>query len=421
MSMAEKESAPRDTERVIWGARETRAIFPRIMKMLMVSFFILLGAVFTVNLLRSAPVKEEGLRASPQEPEPTTSLTPVIPALLQTASVRQGFPRIAWERELQGKPHLRWGDGRLYVCTQQGEVMALDPLAGTILWDISLGGWISSPPLAQFGNLYVGNANRRLYAMDGRSGRILWFFSTQGEIISSPVCSGGRVLFFADNDAVFKLMNRLYVVDGRTGALGWFYETPNWSKSPPALGESLVYVAGYERKLVALSLEDGREMWSFQAENIINNSPALLGDTLVISTVDGEILGLDALTGNCRWKASLAGPLWTAGCPACGIYLYYDRTGLLSAFRPDGGLAWTFRKEGLLFPLMRDGGGEIRVFDDGGRVHLLDPHTGMRKGIVHLPFSDPVSAEAEGGLIFVASGSGRLICFDEGMVEWWIP
>ncbi len=397
------------------------ALLPRVIKISVWAFFAFLGLVFVMNLLKSAPAGEEGANPAPQEPETKASLVPIAPVLIQTVSVKQGFPRIAWEREFQGKAHLIWGDGRLFVCTQQGEVMALDPQGGTTLWDTFLGGWISAPPLFQFGNLYVGNANRRLYALEGKSGRVLWFFTTQGEIISSPVASGGKVLFFADNDSVFKLMNRLHVVDGRTGSPGWFYETPNWSKSPPALGESLVYVAGYERKLVALSLETGREIWSFQAGNIITSSPVLLGHTLLVSAVDGELLGLDAQTGSLRWRSSLIGPLWTTGYPARGLYLYYDRAGSLAAFRPDGTVAWTFHGEGLLFLHAKDEAGEILAFDDRGKIHILDPNTGARKGIIHLPFPDPVSAEAEGGLVFVASASGRLICFDEGMVDWLVP
>jgi outer membrane protein assembly factor BamB len=410
----------RDNEPARPGVKR-RPILPVTLKGMVVAVLLFLGALFLANLLGSAPAQGPGANPVSRETEPSPSLVPHALALLQAASIQQGFPRLVWERELQGKSFLRRGDGYLFACTQQGEVLALDPRGGAVLWEVSLGGWISSPPLFRDGNLYTGNANRRLYALDGRSGRVLWFFPTQGEIISSPVTGGGMVFFFADNDSVFHLVNRLYVVDGKTGALRWSYETPNWSKSPPAVGDALVYAAGYERRLVALSLENGTEAWSYQADNIIDTSPALLGDTLVASTVDGEVLGLDALRGQVKWKASLPGPAWTAHDASRRLFLYYDRTGTLSAFLPDGRVAWSFRREGLLFPLVREEEGEIMVFDDGGRVHLLDSASGARTAILHLPFTDPVSAEADDGLLFVASGSGKLACFDLAQVEWLFP
>lgn len=394
---------------------------PRALKAMATAFLLALGAIFAVNLVGSAPAQKGGVKAPPREPEQVTCLVPHAQALLQVSSVRQGYPRVAWERQLPGKAHLRRGKACLYACTQQGDIMALDPRNGSVIWSTSLGGWVSSAPLFSEGFLYVGNADRRLYAIDANSGRTLWFFPTQGEIISSPVSGKGTVLFFADNDSVFKLVNRLYVVDGRTGALRWSYETPNWSKSPPAVGESLAYLAGYERKLVALSMENGAETWSFQAGNIINSSPVLLGGTVACSTVDGEVVGLDAITGALTWKTTMPGPTWTASGGPHRVFLYYDRTGTLSAFLPDGKVAWTFRKEGLLFSLVREEAGEIMVFEEGGRIHLLDPGTGKRSAIIHLPFPDPVSAEAEGSSIFVASGSGRLICFDVEQMDWIVP
>ncbi len=229
-------------------------------------------------------------------------------AMLRELSRLEVLPlRPRWEMETGGgQVRLALDGSRLYIASSTdaagSSLYCTDTGSGAVIWSRTLDSWISCPPSVWEGIIYVGTTSRTLYALDAASGAVLWSFTAQGEIITPPVVDSGVLLFFADNNAVFGLSNRLYALDPGGGALLWSYDTASWTPSPPATGHGLVYTAGSTSTVQALEINSGRERWSSPVDSVVFSSPLLNGDRVYVTTVNGRLYSLDALTGSRLWE-----------------------------------------------------------------------------------------------------------------------
>lgn len=114
----------------------------------------------------------------------------------------------------------------LYVGSRDGSLLALDQASGKIVWEVPLGGAVSSelvlttlpePDAAPNGILLVGTDNGELAAVDVASRRVRWRYRTDGKIRAAPVVVEGVVYFVNSRD-------QLYALDVRTGDWRWQYE-----------------------------------------------------------------------------------------------------------------------------------------------------------------------------------------------------
>ena len=66
----------------------------------------------------------------------------------------------------------------------------------------------------------------------------------------------------------------------------------------------MVFVGDNGGLLRALDKENGRTIWSFQADGVILSSPIILGKYLLFASLDKNLYCLDKRTGllNSKWK-----------------------------------------------------------------------------------------------------------------------
>ena len=60
-------------------------------------------------------------------------------------------------------------------------------------------------------------------------------------------------------------------------------------------------------------------------------TPAVYSDALYVPTNDGELLGIDGMTGEVRWRKQLEGPAWSSPVVVDGVLLQGDCSGTLYA------------------------------------------------------------------------------------------
>ena len=65
-------------------------------------------------------------------------------------------------------------------------------------------------------------------------------------------------------------------------------------------------------------------------------TPALYGDMLYIATNFGDLIGIDRMTGEERWRIGLVGPTWSSPVPVDDVLLQGDCGGTLHAFDISG-------------------------------------------------------------------------------------
>ena len=150
-----------------------------------------------------------------------------------------------------------------------------------------------------------------------------WIFTAGGQI-NGGLAVDGNVLY-ADT-----LAGDLYAIDMRDEHVFWHVKRPHALMSTPVLWRGLVYVGSGSNKLLtkkpslwgpgnsimgvpagdaiyAFDAASGALRWSFRTAGEDMPSPAIFRGVLVFANGDFHAYGLDAETGELRWKRKLNG------------------------------------------------------------------------------------------------------------------
>jgi outer membrane protein assembly factor BamB len=146
------------------------------------------------------------------------------------------------------------GAGRIYVCTNDGVLHAVNARTGQDDWTARApqGGdtFGYSSPLFANGRIYVGGlgANGDCYAINASDGSILWRCHTGAENYdSSPAVAGGTVV-------IGSVSGRLSWIDAASGDLKKQYSLdPGHCFSRPAATETMVYATSLNNRVYGLS------------------------------------------------------------------------------------------------------------------------------------------------------------------------
>ena len=110
--------------------------------------------------------------------------------------------KTAWTRKLSdaatGQVHPLPND-RLAVMTRSGLLLALDMANGTSRWEVQLDGTFSQGPWASGNVILVVNEDGEIHASDARDGSQIWSYHSRSRP-SSPLVVGEGVVFVAGQD-----------------------------------------------------------------------------------------------------------------------------------------------------------------------------------------------------------------------------
>ncbi|MFN7054333.1 PQQ-binding-like beta-propeller repeat protein [Hyphomonas sp.] len=226
-----------------------------------------------------------------------------------------------WTQRLQGltrRDRAAVGGGlavsgdKLVVASGFGFVAALDAASGSEIWRRAMGAPMIGSPTIDDNRIFVSSNNNEIFALDLATGQTLWSDQAIAEsarvlgspsaaavedFIISPFSSGEIIAFLAANG------RRLWV-DAIQGA-GRF--TPiseiNDIGSRPILGAGLVFASNQSGATVAIDGRTGTRVWGRPVGS--TKAPALAGRYLFIVGTEGELVCLDAETGEAYWVTQL--------------------------------------------------------------------------------------------------------------------
>lgn len=288
-----------------------------------------------------------------------------------------------------------------------------------IAWSFEAGAPISGDAGIYEDTVYVGTDDGVFFAIDFATGSEKWRFET-GDIIESEPAITSESVFFGANDGQF------YALDRVTGEKRWSRQFidkvsagANLAKSPVD-GEQWVLVAGNDGLLHCLKASDGSEVWSYQTDNIINGSPAMLDESRIIfGGCDAflHIVNLENGESVEQYETNAYIPCSVAVYDGIGYSGNYANEVL--AFDPgDRGELWVYSDR--QFPFFSSPAvNETHVFigSRDKRLHAIDRQTGTaiwtyrtsgRVDSSPLAFSDAVVfASTDGWLYAVDQASGE--------------
>ncbi|MBB5516502.1 outer membrane protein assembly factor BamB [Rubricella aquisinus] len=207
---------------------------------------------------------------------------------------------------------LAYSDNRVFVTTGFGQVTALDPANGGILWQEQFDSPFRAAPVADRNRVVVVTRTDLAVALDAGTGRTVWQFqgSKGAEGIASsaaPVLSDGIALVPFSAGEVLAIVARngrrlwsFAVSDGRRGlARGSIGEITG----APVVQDARVYLGNQTGSIVAIEGAGGRESWR-QADGAMDRA-AVLGGSVYVITDRAVLLRMDAQTGRIIWSRPL--------------------------------------------------------------------------------------------------------------------
>ncbi len=243
-----------------------------------------------------------------------------------------------------GSPDIDPRSGAVFVATDDGRVHAFDR-AGQPLWSYEVGGTFDAGPTYADGRVYVSSAKGKLLALDSASGRFLWAYATGDELVTQPAVGGGMVFATGSSDTLF-------AVDQETGAWKWQYrrEAPGEftirGAARPFFAGGQVFAGFADGHAVCLSAADGTVRWLKdlgQGKQYADVDAGPLADEsgpVYFASFGTGVFALDRDTGAIGWTVALPGVTALALEPGGGR-LYAGGAGFLNALEAaDGSARW---------------------------------------------------------------------------------
>lgn len=286
---------------------------------------------------------------------------------------------------------LAYGDGKLFVTTGYGELIAVEPSNGAILWRQRFTSAVTGAPTVADGTVYVIARDSSAWAIDSANGKVRWQLpGVPGQ--TSYLGGGGPAL--TDRFVLFPFSSGNLVAAFRTGGMQMW--------SAPVFGNRVA--RGYSK------IQD------------LASDPVVSGNTIYIANASGRTVAIDATTGKRKWEAT-EGAVNTIAVAGGSIFLVNDENRLVRLDASTGDVIWATemplypqekpRKRKSIYahygPVMA--GGHLVVASSDGLLRLFDPTNGALVGTSQMPAGAATAPVVVGGTLFVVGEDGKLHAF----------
>lgn len=273
-------------------------------------------------------------------------------------------------------------DGRAYLASSGGTVVALDAQTGADVWRTNVDAALSAGVGSDGRYSAVVTRTNDLVVLDG--GKIAWRQKLKALTLTAPLVAGGRVFTLSSDRSISAF-------DAASGQKLWQQQRPNEAL---VLGQAGLLTAvadtlvvGFGSRLAGLNPLNGNTRWetsvvSARGTNEVERLSDIVagfsreGSQLCVRAFQYAVACTDAATGRAQWSKPANGSTGISG-DASMVY-GSDSDGRLSAWsRKDGEKAWTldrYRFRVLTAPLVA--GRSLIVGDDSGNLHFLSKDDG---------------------------------------------
>lgn len=286
---------------------------------------------------------------------------------------------------------LAYGDGKLFVTTGFGQLIALDAATGETLWEQDTNAAMTGAPSYRDGIVYAVSRDNSAWAIKAEDGRVQWQLpgspSPSGLVGgAAPVLSDRLAIFpFGSSDLSATLRKSGIRVWGASVAgqrRGRVYANVTDITGDPVLDGDRIYVATQSGRTVAMQAASGERIWT--AEDGAYSPVVPMGGSIFLVSDEAKLVRLDADTGDRIWAVDL--PYFVKEKP--------------KRFRT------VFSHYG---PVMADG--QLVVASDDGLVRFFAPEDGSLLKTLELPGGATTDPVIVGGTLYLVTTKGQLYAF----------
>ena len=300
------------------------------------------------------------------------------------------------------------------ITTQiDGVVLAFDAATGEERWRRAMStgfapqaGAVFSPPTVAGDAVFLGH-QRDVAALAPATGDVLWSDDPVPEAKTSQSSAAIAVGQGLAVGVFNRALGGVIAWDAATGEERWRYTGGDAVaiNASPVIGDDSVYLVSGTTDVLALDLA-GNLRWrtrlhaeGFDWGQASVGTPALAGDKLIVPTLYGSLVALDAKSGGERWR-------------------YNARSGPLRGTHYRGTPQPAFAAS----PIVT--GDLVWVVDTSGLLSALDVRTGLVQWLTELPSPVLAGLAASGDWLVIASYDGSvrgMTCAPGGECEWSAP
>lgn len=286
---------------------------------------------------------------------------------------------------------LAYADGRLFATTGFGELVALDPASGAVVWRQRFEAPVAGAPAAAGGKVFVVARDGSAWAVGAADGKIAWQLpgsATQAGIAdgAAPAVTGDTVIFpfstgqIAAADVSDGVPKWAGFVAGKR--LGRAYASYSDLTGAPVVSGGAVYAGSAAGRLSATDMETGTALWS--ARDGATDPVVVAGGSVFLVNDEDQLLRLSAATGEEIWRIDL--PYFTKDKDKRrkGIFAHYG-------------------------PVLA--GGRLITASSDGLLRSFDPASGALVGTAEIRGGAASGPVVSGGTLYVVSKSGQLLAF----------
>jgi len=261
---------------------------------------------------------------------------------------------LKWSEALpvNGLPALNDGlaaaDGVVYAGSGKG-LSAFDVATGKLLWrneDWSQGEGTTTTLTVGNGVVVGGAQWSALYGNDAKNGKKLWSKSADGlrNRGSSPAMHGPMLYLISDKS--------FFILDARSGEVIVRKQLPYNldATSTPLLTDGEIIFGTADKGLVALDRQTLEQKWNTVFDNAlvftvpysspfsapfsstVETSPVLAGNVVYVGASDGTVYAIDPATGKKLWRHELGAPVFSSPAISGNTLVVTDFGGNVSAF-----------------------------------------------------------------------------------------
>jgi outer membrane protein assembly factor BamB len=370
----------------------------------------------------AAQVPEETPTLQPTENLITTPTAPALDSQVihyladpqRTASYAftavRNTPDIKWQKKMTAAASLGspvYGDGVLYVSSQNGRLYAIDAETGEQIWS-SLVGQLPASVAVTNDRIFVNDLNNTTNALRRDSGKTVWSVPIKGSGWGAPLVVDGTVYVVSERAA--------YALESETGSVLWEVETGNhrgFIGSPAFSDGILCFGAG--GNYFALEAATGKELWKLKGETWFYGS-AIFNGLIYVGNDDGKLHAYDLQSGAERWHSETKGTGWSAPAVADGVVYAGNVDQHLYAFDAASGQElWSFETVDWATsdPIVSDGVLYFGVGNHDNRegprpLYALDAKTGEELWQFEADARLMTAAAVSDGTVYIVTIKGRL-------------
>lgn len=171
---------------------------------------------------------------------------------------------------------------------------------GKIIWTKEIGSGITAPTVMN-DFVYCGTLRSELYCISMTDGENIWKFRTKSPIHSTSAVSRG-ILVVVDRDGT------IYAFNDHQDSPIWERQLVNEKEDSfeqlyrkPVIGKGKIFIAAQTGNLYALSLVDGKILWTIDLKDLIYSSVSIDETNLFIGTSSGKVFSIDQVSGKINW------------------------------------------------------------------------------------------------------------------------